>query len=497
MKGIKLCSFALLASLSVALSTVLLSSSSVSAVSEFDDVISPQNSAITLHELDTEPITLSGDIITNIQNTCKDGLWPGGNLNALTESFYDAYIGNGTYVIGVQSTTGNGWLQSSVFIYWSEQENQTASFMYPSIETTPNHRVLRQDSPAEHFLILSVAYQDDKVKCAGGDVDNFVIDIGTNLDLNGQPAYITGDLHGTRQISSNYIVTYPPDYQGDLMPTSNANVSKLRYKIVDKLGEFTPVNIDISQTKSCKIFITTNPILDGDDGGATAEDIYTIPDCAATVNHTFPKYGYYNVRLEVENNDLSIDQYSSQFKIDGSTFSGNLGNLGDSPDGEDTPVYEDCSNYGLDVVGGFICVMSNFQKWIIHTLVQLFIPTSKDFRSFYNDLNEFLHQKLGLLLYPFDWIYTLYNSFLVSASACAGLDVSGVPGANLNATFFGSHVNLNVCSAQQDFPQIYNIAVFFVRTLAIFAMIAAVYRKFLVTIGDHSQNNNRTEALYK
>lgn len=194
-----------------------------------------------------------------------------------------------------------------------------------------------------------------------------------------------------------------------------------------------------------------------------------------------------------------LDEYNFKptfihLNLDGSTASGNsYGENCVNGSCSIPPIYEECDLIDIP------CHFRNFWTGLKTLFVFILIPSSSDMSRLFDDANSFIHTKFGFLTYPFDWIYSLFGAMANSSAACNGVSLSGIPSVSPGDRFFGSPVNLNVCSAEHDFPKIYNIAVFFIRVVLVLAMVAAVYRKFLVTLGDHGSRyqDGRTEELYR
>ena len=72
-----------------------------------------------------------------------------------------------------------------------------------------------------------------------------------------------------------------------------------------------------------------------------------------------------------------------------------------------------------------------------------------------------------------------------TTATCLLQQTDGLPSANLDGTFFGHAFALNLCSAQTQFPQFWNITVFLVRVMFIGALVFGVYNKLLMTLNNH------------
>lgn len=170
-------------------------------------------------------------------------------------------------------------------------------------------------------------------------------------------------------------------------------------------------------------------------------------------------------------------------KVDGSIQSGDTRDAECNEIGYCKPKsqYEDCSKYAGNIVDLVGCWVRNALIWFLSFIKWLIVPSTSDLQRSVDDLGKTLSSKLGFLWYPFEWILKLFTQFTRSANTCS-FGVSGIPFADINGRFFGNRVHLSVCSAERDLPQVYNVSVFFVRILTVFALLYALYRRIIAML---------------
>ncbi len=204
------------------------------------------------------------------------------------------------------------------------------------------------------------------------------------------------------------------------------------------------------------------------------QECYRYPSYPATPDHCF----YADLGQELPGYDFVPTRVN--LKIDGSSISGDTRDDDCAEDGFCSPPspYEDCSTYGVDLLGGFTCVMGNFGKWLAITLKMLFIPSGIFMQDYFENFMRVFTDLLGFLLYPITFTIQLFTEMWTASDTCSVVLASGVPGANPSGTFFGATPNINVCSAQTHLPAVYNIAVFFTRVVTVVGLIYALYHRY-------------------
>ena len=450
----------LLLSLAV-LSIGLLDSSSAKAVSIYDDHYQPTSSLMV-----TAPLAECNDtdLTTNWSSYIVDeSKWNGADLTALRTSFLSALEDevNGSWGVS-EITKPDG--AKGVAIFWSQSIDARLLWHADSIEyQAASGRSIQLYCKkysagfgnGEPFLGVSQTIPLTQISNVAGTIKNLFV-YGADLNL-------------------------PSGYEGELIPdTFEPFADKLYYKITDRVGTFTPKDIDTERIIKCTIFIDDNPALEHDD--AVNESMYEIPDCMSTVTHQWEAYGTYYVRLELEH-AKGVRQYTHSFNVDGTTYEGVM-----NPEGAeeaDAIDYEDCSIYGVDIINGFACVMRNFGKFLGGLIRDLFVPTITQFNNHFNQLKDYMVNKLGFLSYPFVFISTQLNAIL-SAISVSG-EIHCTPGSTLPACVGLCAPNLlsnqSVCirmgALEERFPQLWTTIIWFVRLAVIVALIDLMRRKYM------------------
>lgn len=204
------------------------------------------------------------------------------------------------------------------------------------------------------------------------------------------------------------------------------------------------------------------------------QQCYRYPSYPATPDYCF----YVDFGAESELDDYDFTSTTVRLKIDGSSFSGDTkeGECGVSGFCEPPSPYEDCSTYGLDVVGGLGCVIRNFGVWLTNTLKMLFIPTGQFFKELFDDFNSFFIKKLGFIAYPITFLIGFFTD-VMNAAASPNCAIEG-------GSLFGVNADIDLCKMQNNIPQIYNGIIVFIRAAVAFTLIFALFRKYHEVIGE-------------
>jgi len=137
--------------------------------------------------------------------------------------------------------------------------------------------------------------------------------------------------------------------------------------------------------------------------------------------------------------------------------------------------FEDCSTYGVDIVGGFTCIINNFGIWLRNLLIDLFIPNSTLLVKSVNEFATSFQSQLGFLFTAFQML-TQWISALVSINPSCEFDFDG--------TFFGAQVDVNFCYFEQTVPTIYNILSVTVRLIMAAGFVFIAYRRLIQVVRD-------------
>lgn len=132
--------------------------------------------------------------------------------------------------------------------------------------------------------------------------------------------------------------------------------------------------------------------------------------------------------------------------------------------------------------GGFVKVMQNLMEFFSH----LFIPGDDNlFVKAFDNINDYMHKKLGFLTYPFDFVAsifkTLFNEFRL------GAEISCRPQLYMNSAcdpicapnVFGSaSLCFDIVSLENTFPSLWSSIIFIVRFCAALALVELMRVKY-------------------
>lgn len=151
-----------------------------------------------------------------------------------------------------------------------------------------------------------------------------------------------------------------------------------------------------------------------------------------------------------KNTILSINLSSSV--SDYSTVTCTPGAL-DSNDGaycSEYDPYEDCLAYGVNVVAGFQCVMSNFGIFMKNLFVLIFVPDGAVIATQFSRFTDTASSSLGFLWTPFQVIGDIFTEIRDSSATnhtCA------LP----PLTIFGSTATIEFCAWRDDLPGLWSM----------------------------------------
>jgi len=110
--------------------------------------------------------------------------------------------------------------------------------------------------------------------------------------------------------------------------------------------------------------------------------------------------------------------------------------------------FEDCTTYGLDLIGGFQCVINNFGIWLRNLLIFLFVPNTAVLRNTFEEFGETMQAQFGFIYTSFTMIIQWLNTILTVSPICY---------VNMgDATFFGAKIHFDFCGFENAAPSIYN-----------------------------------------
>lgn len=141
-------------------------------------------------------------------------------------------------------------------------------------------------------------------------------------------------------------------------------------------------------------------------------------------------------------------------------------------------IYEDCTTYGADIIGGFGCQFRNFGVWLKTTLMELFVPRSSVLTGKFADLQTAWTAQSGALGQAINYITSLLSNVVSMGS---------VPSCSLTlgdeyGTFFGTPVSFNVCQFENISPAVFYLMQALLITLSLIGLLFALHRKYLEVV---------------
>jgi len=133
--------------------------------------------------------------------------------------------------------------------------------------------------------------------------------------------------------------------------------------------------------------------------------------------------------------------------------------------------YADCSTYGTDVGGYVQCVIANFGVFLRALLVSLFVPPVSVLDGFYEQITTFMDTKLGFIYTSLASVVNMLTGMITSAAT---------PDCVLNppGTLFGSPVEFNLCTFEDNFPAAFAVMQTLVIGATVVGFTFAFYRKY-------------------
>lgn len=236
---------------------------------------------------------------------------------AQLSSFNNAIANNGSWGVTqykVDDMIGTGGKRKEVRVYWTDTANKdivwgTGGVSVQNVnEVTIGCQWYNNGKP-----IKQLSYSANTTA---------IISKPINFYENVENVYWTGNTN------------YPEGYEGTPITKNLVSFDSLiRYDIKDKLGQFWLIDKP-EGAKSCKLYIDDNPAVEPDD--AIEEDVLEWVKCGteSPITKGWDEHGTYYVRLQIEQADGSIDQFTKTFLIDGRSYSGEFDSNGDVGSGE-------------------------------------------------------------------------------------------------------------------------------------------------------------------
>ena len=440
------------------------------ATSDYDDVVSNVTS-LKVGDLDVTTnymsyITGTAAAYNQCDSTCKD--------------YINTTIGSGSGWYIAQTYSGSPLSTSSACMRFTQDTSVHLTF-----QSNSSYRYLAWGSaPSSSYSVC--LYPD------GSGGVNTIYDSSNAARFN-----ISAGVNDVRPLLSTVPVDYPTGYAGQALVSSltpNKHYSpRASYSVK---GQHVDGLWCVAATSLCNLppGVPVNLVWHIED--SSGETIYT-PDHASNFQndgglfkYDFPGLGkFYLVGVwsapipYIQPSDQTWDTTRLPIDINGGNYvSGTYGQGCDNGGTCSDPfVYEDCTTYGTDLIGGFNCIVNNFKTWLTITADTLFVPTYESMMSMQDDFNSWAAIHLGALIQFSTW----FNS-LISDSTSGATDVV----CNHDfGTFFGSHFVFNQCVLEQKYPSIWGVVSLVARSTLVFMVLLMVYQKIRYIIGASERGN--------
>lgn len=311
---------------------------------------------------------------------------------------------------------------------------------------------------------------------------SFVTSANTiSADLNPQETWIW---------YSSSIINYPVGYAGPVVPSSPSGPIVYKYPSISYSVDNNKVIANyngpgcINSTENpeqCVIGKLLWTVQDND-----SETVYTVvTGFKDTFNFTASEYGHYDLSVIYVDAGVPYLPLPDEFTYTSTTIEMYIsGSNTYSSDTSMCPVssgfvicaevlpYEDCSTFGVDVVGGLGCVMNNFGVFLRGMLHTIFVPNPEFFVGYFDQFTTFLNTKLGFIYNGISSVFLLLGSALAGAATTSC--VISPPG-----TLFGAPVEFNICMLEEIIGEPAFIAIqALVIGITVVALVFAAMRKY-------------------
>lgn len=392
------------------------------------------------------------------------------------QSFKNAQENGYWGVTQVDGDVGQGYIQKTFKIFWSENATATIDW-YPTAAVVPNVQktiYVQQFWNYPGFGNLCFP-QPHKVKA---------FEQGNGQAIANPPSSSTK--YRNFYLSGNVNPNYPSGYAGDPI-SSSANLSipthpDVVYTVRDK--KLTATFLQQPKIEGSYVYWT---IVDSDNNVIyefpSNDDIDgTFVPPSGQIEYDFDDYGDYQLTAQFKQlpfpapnmpNDRNYNVLRLPLKVDGSTYTSSAGmqNCDEEGNCEQPSPYEDCSQYGSDLIGALGCQFRNLALRIRNVLVGLFVPSTQFFKQYWNDLGNFLTSKLGFIYQSIASIVSLFTGLVTNAATpdCT---------YSFSGQFYGTGFSLNMCKFQQMFPSIFTVMQSLVVGVTVIGIYFGLQRKY-------------------
>lgn len=343
------------------------------------------------------------------------------------------------------SSTSNTDRRERIDITWSASEDLQYIFTGEGF----SREVPNLSTPGRKYM--SIRYSSDD--CTFTLTESYSVAQMGSLQ---KPTYsVSGQFNYV--LVNNLDIDYPDDYEGD-RPSDNSPLIYVQPNFTYNVNSnvFTATHtgdgcirgvIDPSVCSIPKISWGVQL----DDGDWT----YTTTLVGETFNYVATEYGHYNFSALYVDSGVPYAPLPTEYEyrttviqayIDGfNNYNADTSMCSVSPDGykvcEEVSPYEDCMEYGIDLIGGIGCQLRNLTVAWQSMLTRLFVPIPTFFNSYYDQFGTYLNNKLGFIYSSIAAVFGILGG-VVTGAATTSCTLTP-PG-----TIFGAPVVFNVCQFQ-------------------------------------------------
>lgn len=370
--------------------------------------------------------------------------------------------------------------------FFTSLENQTINFFTTTVvtESSPNNTTFlisfinKTESISTNFttnsLDLSSSTPFKQLRLDRNNTTDFTSCSSSLTNIRLATSLSNTAFGWYKPVETNFDgIVYPPDYEGQIFEPTILNGDVYRPEI----GYFTTtenvikavytngtnnevcIPVGLVETTGCVQPLLRWKIM-AEDG--TTELTSSVKDLFQPFDYKFPAFGTYYLDVSFTHPGTpyapfspEITLQSTRIEIDangtfltGGTGANECSVVGSVFTCSPASPFEDCTTYGLDIIGGFGCVINNFGIWLRNTLIDLFVPNSQALQASLDNFTSAFQSQLGFLYTAFNMLVQWITSLLIVTPRC-DIDFG-------SATFFGATIDINFCAFEQSAPTIYN-----------------------------------------
>jgi len=408
------------------------------AVSAYDDHIS-QVDQLQLYGKDNSFVTgiCTLDLSTNWSSyITDDSKWWSGIDTGVRDSVQSAFttaFNTGDYVVSNRLTGSFSNQTGSIIVQFSPDATSANWETYGVSMTSDNQYFVRINPYATNGSGECVG----RVDSATGPSASSTLYFATPSPYNDAKLLNTSSYDGTSVFITHIAnMNYPSGYAG-LLPRTTYDGGKFwfSFRAQVNIQELKVLPNDTENPEGCfqydaRIYQGTGnnindwTIVDSDLSNARDIEV-AFSNLAYSDNYKLTVFTkncpppFTDTNYDEDNGLHQVQVYD--IKIDGSSYILDTRNSDCSENSgfcSNPNALEDCTTYGIDLIGGFNCIMSNFIKILVGTVTKLLIPKASVVTNTLNDLTDFWTDKLGFLAYPFTFMIDFFGAIGGGGDSC-------------------------------------------------------------------------------